>query len=47
MCVIIWLIQAYLLCWVLLGVFGMLAIVCLDVRASMCDFAAWVRRKLH
>lgn len=36
--------QIYLLCWVLLGIFGMLAVAYLDVRASLCDLAAWMCR---
>lgn len=39
--------KLYLLLWVLLGVFGMVAMVCLDIRAVLLDIAAWMRRKRH
>jgi hypothetical protein len=42
--VIIWLLQAYLLCWVLVGVFGMFAMVYYDVRASARDFMDWIKK---
>jgi hypothetical protein len=43
--VLVFLLQAYLLCWVPLIVYGMLAVVYLDVRACLCDLASCVRSK--
>jgi hypothetical protein len=37
--------KLYLLMWVLLGIFGMLATVYFDVKASALDFINWIRRR--
>ena len=42
--ILIWLFQASLLCWVVLAIFGMVATVYFDIKASALDFINWLRR---